>query len=249
MMLTLAPIEIFSLRQSSLSQCELQTYFRLSLPPPPPTGAMKIGSIFHEVIAQFCQNEMTADTALALAESKYLDALQDTQIEWDSKIDWWGRLENYLRLYLPFAEGLRGKIVDCEHFWELRFRDLTLSGTFDGRIVAEVCGAPKGIIDHKTSSTLPSAREYFHSPQTFFYCIAARILFGELMPITYAVACLGSKHVKIFTVRKTEVELNNYLEYLYALWLRLKAGIVAPKRGFWCSWCNYRQQCQEESVR
>lgn len=249
-MLTLVPIEIPSLRQSSLSQCELQTYFRLSLPPPPPTGAMKIGSIFHEIIAQFCQSEMTGDAALALAESRYLDALQDIQVEWDKKVDWWARLEIFLRLYLPFAEKLRGKMDNIEKSFQLEFRDLMLTGIVDGCLTAEICGAPRGIIDHKTSSSaIPALREYFYGPQTFFYCIAAKILFGEPMPITYAFACLGSKHVKIFTVRKTEVELNNYLEYLYALWLRLKAGIVAPKRGFWCSWCNYRQQCQEESVR
>jgi hypothetical protein len=137
-MLELQPIEISRLRQSNLSSCELQTYFRLSLPPGPKTGALIIGGIFHKVIAEFCQNEITFDRALALAESQYLSALQDIKIDWDKKVDWWARLETYLRLYLPFAEKLRGNIMDCERFWKLEFRDLTLQGTIDGKLLREI---------------------------------------------------------------------------------------------------------------
>lgn len=110
---------------------------------------------------------------------------------------------------------------------------------------------PCSIIDHKTSSRIISPNEYAWSAQTFFYIIAGKFLYGEILPMTYVVCYVaGAKSgIKLFEVRKTEQQLNDYLNSLYALWLRLQEGIVNPRKTFRCGWCGYKEECAELTIK
>lgn len=246
--MNLPAIKIPKLRQSDLSKCELAIYLRLTNPPSKQTGAMAIGSILHFIAEKFCASEMSIEDGFNIGESRILKYAVDGETDWQNKtiVQWRDKLFAYLKIFLPYAVQFRGKISHSEHRFSLNFRDLELTGTIDTRIISPVAEIPIGIGDWKTSSRPMSQADYNYSPQSFFYIIAAKILWAELMPMTYIVAEYNSG-IKIFTVNKTAQELSQYLVELYALRARLQDGIVEKRKGRFCDWCFQKDICKKNN--
>jgi len=240
----LPEIEVLKLSASVVQKCDLATYYRLTQPQPLRPIYFLLGELFHDAVENVIDgNNPSEETRNALAGTDVNP--KDIDLKNKSINFWHSRLERYLKIYLPFAETLRNAIKKQEIPFRFEYDGLILSGRIDGIVNENIGQIEAGIIDHKTSSRLPLEADFYYSLQTLFYSFAGYMMLGRIPSITYAVCYSAGKRagIRLFTIQKTERDIEYFLKNMKGLQTRLQLGLVEPKINFGCRFCDYKHLC------
>ena len=153
-----------------------------------------------------------------------------------------GTARRMLAIHLKFSAGSPPPLL-LEFPFEVKVGEHVLFGILDR---VDECGEGLAVTDYKSGSRKPSPRDaqsdlpltvYAHAVQTMFGLPVARVAFHHLRD---GLDICGTREEKDFRHLTQEV--------VPAVAKGVTARRFAPKPGFWCRMCDFRELCQAEGM-
>lgn len=218
-----------------------------------PTAPLVFGRTLHEVLCFGHERQMqkgqlpTAPEMLAHFDTLWQDALAKEHPFFRSGAPTPGQLETtgheILRAYLSAPENAAAPLA-AELAFEVEVGDIRLAGIVD-RVEEGETGLV--IVDFKSGTRKPKEADLACDLQFTLYAFAIGRMMGQRVErVVHYHLRDGSR----FDVMPTDEQFAWLLDEVVSH----VAGAVAreefaPRAGFWCNWCDYRELCQAENAR
>lgn len=219
------------------------------------TGALAFGKTIHQVLHDLHQwsiysGEPLSESVALVNFARLWEKIvceQEPLFKSEGEIAEYSRLAELMLIGYVESERERPSPLVTEFPFEIALRDeksgkdYTLRGVID-RIDQENNGLT--IVDYKSGKRKPSARELAFDVQLTIYAYAAKEVFGQ------EIVEMQLHHLRDQTIFHTYRGAADERTLFKVTLPLVVAGITekrfAPHTGYWCRFCDFREQCQAE---
>ena len=219
--------------------------------PAVPSGPLVFGQTMHATLRWLHESRITSDalpepgSAMRVFCRLWHEALLQNEPLFKpgtSADDYVATARRMLAIHLKFSEGSSPPLL-LEFPFEITIGEHVLFGILDR---VDECEGGLAVVDYKSGNRKPSPRDaqsdlpltvYAHVVQTMFGVPVARVAFHYLRD-----------GVDIFATRGEDDFHHLTGEVVPAVAKGVTAERFAPKPGFWCRMCDFRELCQAEGM-
>lgn len=249
-------IKLSATRLKTYLTCPRQFRYRyVNEVPQPFTGALAFGKVIHQVIHDLHQwgiysNEPLSESVALANFARLWEGVvseKEPMFKSEDEIAEYSRLAELILIGYVEAQRDKPQPFLLEFPFEIELHDehyghdYVLTGVID-RIDQEEDSLV--IVDFKTGKRKPSPRELTSDVQLSVYAFAAKEVFGQ------TVRELVVYHLRDQTplsASRSREQIRQLTEFVMPHVVRgIATGKFAPRVGFWCNFCPFKEMCRRE---